>query len=543
MAGSIAPPIPPPYFALAMSSGLLDFFTLEASEYVEHLDGLVARAAGGPPELEGFLRSARALRGSATMAKVGGVADVAAALERVAHALQAGVVPWSAVLRGAAVAAIDDLKILIRGVRSWGDKETARAAARTHELAGYAPAAAAAGSAAPHASVFLATEADEIARRLSEFAENPTGPSAFAATLQRVRGLRGIALLKDIPPFPEVVDALDQAAKSFEMGGAVTPALRALFFAASHVLGDGSTALLRGTRPSTESAALTAFAAAAAAFGGGASQGDDVVPISTLFPDDGAPGLVSAAPTPPTTAAGRFRTDVLSHAEHLRALAGDAARAVDFATRERLGRELGTASQALARMATSFGESSLAAFFAEQREPAAQLEMTALAALDLACQLLTTASGVGTAEILQHVSAAVDSWRQAPGPLHAPAPVPLHSTVPLPLHLGMVDIGSLAPTDAPSLVSSGATSSGEALHALLERGIDGLSALDDAPLVEPVAYDDDVTVPIEDLVYRGRDALERAIELRDVLRQDDGPPDAAMLAELFDLLELAATTE
>jgi hypothetical protein len=462
------------------------------------------------------------------------------------------VVPWNAALRGAAVAAIDDLKILIRGVRNWGDGETARAVARTRELAGYAPAAAAAGSAALHASTFLATEAAEIARRLAEFAENPTGPSAFAATLQRVRGLRGIALLKDNPPLPEVVDALDQAAKSFEMGGAVTPNLRALFSAASQVLADGSTALMRGGRPSTESAALTAFAAAAAALGGGGSPGDDVVPISALFPDDGAPGLVRAAPTPPTTAARRFRTEVLSHAEHLRALSGDAARAVDFATRERLGRELGSASHALARMATSFGESSLAAFFEAQREQAALLGMTALASLDQACQLLTMASDVSTTEILRRLGAvAVPATRQAPDSSHAPAPVPLHPTVPLPLHPSplpsphseMVDIATLAPAGAPSLVNAAASRSGDALHALLERGIEGLGALDDEPLVEPVAHDDDVTVPIGDLIYRGRDALERAIELRDAIRQSGGAPDSDMLAELFDLLELAATTD
>jgi len=53
----------------------------------------------------------------------------------------------------------------------------------------------------------------------------------------------------------------------------------------------------------------------------------------------------------------------------------------------------------------------------------------------------------------------------------------------------------------------------------------------------------DVVVPIEDLVYRGRDALDRAIELRDLLKQASGAPDPAMLAELFDLLELAATSD
>lgn len=523
--GSIAPPSPLPYFALAMSSGLLDFFTLEASEYVEHLDGLVAKAAGGPPELEGFIRSARALRGSATMAKVGGVAEVAVALERVARAMQSGSLAWDAALRGACVATIDDLKILIRGVRSWGDREDTRATARARELSGFAPAAAAAGSAAPNASAFLAAEAAQIARRLAEFAEHPAGPAAFAATMQRVRGLRGIALLKDLPPLPEVVDALDQAAKSFEMGGSVTPALRTLFSAAARVLADGGDALMRGDRPSTASDSLMTFAAAAAAFGGGNPQGDEVVPISALFPDDGAPGLVSAAPSPPTTTAGRFRLEVVSHCEHLRKLVADASRAVDAATRERLGRELGTATHALSRMAASFGEQPLAAFFAEQREQAAMLGRAALETLDRVSQLLATTGSDSTAEILRRLA------------------VPVHSTVSVPLHPGLVDIGTLAPADIPSLVSAGPATSGDALHDMLERGIVGLSGLDDAPLVEPTAFADDVTVPIEDLVYRGRDALERAIELRDVIRQDGGPPDTAMLAELFDLLELAATTD
>jgi len=512
-----------------MSSGLLDFFTLEASEYVEHLDGLVAKAAGGPPELEGFIRNARALRGSATMAKVGGVADVASALERVARALQSGALTWNDALRGAAVAAVDDLKILIRGVRTWGESETTRAAARSHELAGFAPAAAAAGSAAPNASVFLATEATEIARQLAEFAANPVGPSALAPTLQRVRGLRGIALLKDLPPLPEVVDALDQAAKTFEMGGAVTPALRALFSSAADVLADGSIALMRGDRPSTASSSLTTFAAAAAAFGGGVSQGDDVIPISALFPDDGSPGLVSAAPTPPTTTARRFRMEVVSHAEHLRRLVGDAARAVDAATRERLGRELGSASHALSRMAVSFGESPLAAFFAGQREQAALLGRAALDALERACQLLASPEGASTADVLRILdTAAAQPAETVPG---------------TPSTSDLVDIGTLAPADLPSLVSAGPATSGDALHDLLERGIAGLSGLEETPLAQPAALPTDVTVPIEDLVYRGRDALDRAIEIRDVIRQGGGAPDSEMLAELFDLLELAATTD
>jgi hypothetical protein len=45
-------------------------------------------------------------------------------------------------------------------------------------------------------------------------------------------------------------------------------------------------------------------------------------------------------------------------------------------------------------------------------------------------------------------------------------------------------------------------------------------------------------VPIESLLYRGRAALDRAVEIRDELRAaPTGNPTA--LDELFDLLELA----
>ena len=545
-----------------MSSGLLDFFTLEASEYVEHLDGLVAAARGGPPDMDACIRHARALRGSATMAKVGGIADVAGALERSAHALQAGTLRWNDALRGAFVAAIDDLKILIRGVRTWGAAESSRAAARAQELAAFAPVASSAATAAPYASSFLATETAEIARSLLAFSENPTGSAAFAAPLQRVRALRGIALLKDLPPLPEIVDSLDQAAKSFELGGAVTPALRSLFSAAAVVLADSSMALTRGDRPATASDSLTAFAAAAAAIPGGAAVADDIVPISALFPDDGAPGLVSAAATPPTTAAQRFRLEVASHAEHLRRLVSDATQAGDAATRERLARELGASTRALARLSTSFGETPLAAFLEEQRAQAALLASAALGALDRACQLLSAPHGKTTAEIVHALQpsgreALVDIRSLAPdaeptivdiatlAPDAEPPIVDIATLAP-DAESAMVDIASLAPDGEPSLVSrppSGTGSSGDALAAMLRSGLAGLSGLEENPLAEPTTVSSDVVVPIEDLVYRGRDALDRAIELRDLLKQASGAPDPAMLAELFDLLELAATSD
>jgi hypothetical protein len=46
-------------------------------------------------------------------------------------------------------------------------------------------------------------------------------------------------------------------------------------------------------------------------------------------------------------------------------------------------------------------------------------------------------------------------------------------------------------------------------------------------------------VPIAALLYRGRSALDRAIELRDRLRRAGGSPAPEVLDEIYDLLDLA----
>jgi len=55
-------------------AGFLEFFILEASEYVEQLDGLLNAAGSSAPDIAAFQRTARALRGTATIRRAGGVA-------------------------------------------------------------------------------------------------------------------------------------------------------------------------------------------------------------------------------------------------------------------------------------------------------------------------------------------------------------------------------------------------------------------------------------------------------------------------------------
>jgi chemotaxis protein histidine kinase CheA len=104
---------------MSVTVGLLDFYILEASEYVDQLDALVGAAVNGPPESTPFITAARALRGSSTMAKLLRMAELAGSVERVGRGLRDASVRWSPELRAAIVAAVDDIRVLLRTVRGW----------------------------------------------------------------------------------------------------------------------------------------------------------------------------------------------------------------------------------------------------------------------------------------------------------------------------------------------------------------------------------------------------------------------------------------
>jgi hypothetical protein len=47
-------------------------------------------------------------------------------------------------------------------------------------------------------------------------------------------------------------------------------------------------------------------------------------------------------------------------------------------------------------------------------------------------------------------------------------------------------------------------------------------------------------VPIQELLYRGQRAIERAAEIRRALKKSGTPPTRALVDELVDLVELAS---
>ncbi len=523
-----------------MTGGLLDFFTLEASEYVEELDGLVSRASSAAPDPALFGRTVRALRGSATMAKVEGVATLAVALERLAKQVKDGQLPWDAASRGVAISAIDDAKILIRAVRTWGAAEDARVAERVAEIDRIAPRG---KTAAPQktGNAYLAAAAADAAAGLLAFAENPGAPDGLAAVMNKVRAMRGVAALKDLPPLAEVVDAVDAAAKAIEIGhDSATSERRRLFRAAARVLLEGGDAVRAGGSPPLDSVAVREFAHASATLSAGAGDGDDVVPIAALLAT--GENVVQPSTNPPTTAAQRFRLEVVSQAEHLRRLVADGRAAADAATRERLSRELRGAVRALARAAQSFGAVEISNLFIAAERSAADLAGGALDVLDRAAMLLSANDAAPAAMAGQFVALSAELSASAGRPASTTPPSesaarPV-STTPAAAR-PQTPVAMRAATPAPSAPAAVAPS-GQALHQLLSTGIAGLAPLGEERLAAPLVGDEDDVIPVEDLLFRGKDALQHALQLGDQLRAGTAAPDAETLAELYDLLQLAA---
>ena len=538
-----------------MTGGLLDFFTLEANEYVDQLDDLVSRATATPPLPDPFARAARGLRGAATMAKLKGIADVAAGLERLARQVRDGKLSWDTASRGVAIAAVDDLKFLVRGARTWGESEDRRAANRVAELDHVAPRTLVQHQRGKGAA-FLAHAAAEAATGLLSYADHPTSLDDFAETMRRVRALRGVAALKDLPPLAEVVDAVDAAAKPIEIGQEdATAERRRLFRAAARVLVEGGEAIRVGGLPPTDTTAVRDFAHAADTLRAGERETDQVVPISTLLPEGPMGAYITASQNPPTTAAQRFRLEVVSQAEHLRRLVADGRAAIDAATRDRVGRELRGAVRSLARAAQSFAATEIANLFLAAERGAAGLDQRALWVLDEAGSELSRPIGIAPEELAQRFRALVDRLTGTPpAPVTAiparqrrtssPTPVSATPISGTPVSGTPVRGTPVRGTPALGVASQGGKGNsgvrGAELSALLSTGIAGLEPLATTHLASPLSGPDDDIVSIDELLYRGKEALARALSIGDDLRGSTEPPDPARLHELYDLLQLAS---
>lgn len=536
--------------------GLMHFFILEATDYIDRLDSLLTSAGDEGPDSSAFGRYARNLRGSATMSRQMGIADVASALERLARALRNRAIRWDQSVHGPVVGAVDDLRILVRAVRTPGSDESPRVRARIDELAKLVPASVTAfatpSQSQPNGAItFLAGEAAELARAIDHLVSAPDDDNARAHPAERVRALRGVAELKDIPALGEVVDAVESTLKSLELGAQHVASTRqkTLLTAAAAILRRIARDIASRGRASDDIPELASFKSALAATEQDAGRGDRIVPIAQLFHDDEGPHILTTAPQPPTSAAERFRLEVVSLAEHLRGVVAHARSHRAPEEREKNQRELRSALRALGSAANSFGEKQVARFSAEWSVRVATLNDAQLEALDRAAALLANPA-TRPEEVARGLERLAAPRAPQPGVRGAPAgalgDADVAAILRTPTPMSAVPV-TRAPSPAPvkpdntrvaTREPAARTPTGRELRDYLQTGIAGFGALEATPLSNPAVIPDETIVPIEQLLYRGKAALSRARELRDEML-GARVPQRETIEELFDLLDLA----
>jgi chemotaxis protein histidine kinase CheA len=180
--------------AARVPSRLFDFFRREAEEYVKQLGNVLGRSTEPDQVAKRELLSlTRALRGSATMVRCTPLADLVAAMERIARSLQSGRLPWSVSLRETLRSTVSQLGPLVAAARNWSAEAGERARALGADLAQFAgppPARSAAGAvpvaqlfhsdSGPHVLYVAATPQTQFEQQLRELATS-TDTATLAA--------------------------------------------------------------------------------------------------------------------------------------------------------------------------------------------------------------------------------------------------------------------------------------------------------------------------------------------------------------------------
>jgi chemotaxis protein histidine kinase CheA len=527
----------------------LDFFVLEAGEYVEQIDGVLLRATASGPDADQLQRISRALRGSATMARLPMFAELSSAVEAIGRGLRQGGVAWNEALKGALTSAVDDLKILVRAARSWSAAEDEWALKRLNDLSKFVqvPLTAAPASTAtpPLSTSYFIAETANIAAGLELLATRPDDKANGLNVLARVRAMRGVSGVRDVPGLSEASEAAEAAIRPMEMGEPRLSDERVnVLRAASELLRVISTGLSTGETVTTTTPQYTQFLAALDAMLADVAGADRVIAISDLFYNDRGPHVVFAAPNPPTTPAQRFRMEVVSLGEHLHRVIDEARAAKDEIQREHARGELGRALRAIRATAASFGQMAVAQTVEAYLERTGNLNVSAL---DAIASFATTISPAATAPTPVAQANAIPSSRQtmprsAIGTPTTPPPFAAQEQheAGTPSSDQRARVMAAVPTP-PTPVPPAPARPPKSLKSVaisLDSTIAAFESMSNERLAEPVDIGDEV-LPVDALLYRGRAALDRALEIRDEIRRSNAPPTPELLEELYDLVELA----
>jgi hypothetical protein len=535
--------------------GPIDFFALEAGEYLEHLAKLAGEPGGPPPE--DFVRFSRALRGSALMANQPQVARAAAGLEGVARSYREHTRAWDAALAEVVGQAVEDLKLLVRRSRNWSDDDQLRAqrvAQSLEAISGRPPEGSRPGRPAPvgelNAGVraFVAREGALVASALDRAARaleaEPDAREPLHNILRRMQSLRGLAALAELSPLPELLDSLEVAVGDLTRSWAPPEGVSEVFDAAAQ-------ALTRASRDVAEKGRPEPDATEARRFAGLLLQRflseRDVVDITTLAPD-GAKSIVTLGNAPEPLAAMSFGSvELVSHGEFLAQAADELDRTASATQRHLRLFGLSGALQS-ARLGTTTGIGpALERFGAAARQAiadtAAGREPRGLSAVLRSAGTLLR----GLTPESDPVAVALDLESLASRVTTEPPPVTQVGT--REPEEAVVPIETLAPAALPSVEDASLAGSFLTYSRLVATGNGPGASLDllvaggpgPAPAPGPEAPP---VLDIGALLYRGESALRRADAVRQVIvvRLREGADLAGvrpLLDELLDLVPLA----
>jgi chemotaxis protein histidine kinase CheA len=327
--------------------GMLDYFAMEASEYLERLRSLVdAPEAPAPAEL---VRYSRALRGAALMANQQPIARAANGLEGLARAVRDGQRSWDGGTKDIALRAVESLTGYVKRSAQWtqADGQAAEQLAKDLEaLAGgtitplrtpsTSASAAAEGAAATldaGARAFLARESALISSALGQAAQAlrtaPPAKDVLQGVLRRMQPLRGLAALGDLPPLPDLLETVDRAITEIGRSEAPPAGAAEVFEAAAKALTRAAQDVTERGLPNADAEesqhfarlTLRAFATTSGA-----------VSIATLLAE-GSPVETGSPTTPPVTGTVE-RVELVSQGEYFAAAANELDRARSITQRD-----------------------------------------------------------------------------------------------------------------------------------------------------------------------------------------------------------------
>jgi len=578
---------------MAQATAMLDFFVLEASDYLERLDAVVQARAGAPPAGDEFVRLTRAFRGSALMANQQVMARAAQGLETAARAVRDGRLAWDERVRSDVIRAVDDCKILLRRVKSpeAGDADRAEAIGLGLErLAGPATTAPARGHVTgldAGGRAFVGREAAAIASALDRVARaltaDPGGRDALHGVFTAMSQLRGVAILNDLPPLADLLSAVDGAVKIVTATtGPASPQVAAVFDAAARALARAAREVVEAGRPVAESAEAHGFASALLNVFVRVSE---PVPIELLCAHAEGPAIVTAG-RPPAGGEGPPRAELVSQGEFLAAVAAELGRADNTVVRDlrlfvvgaALKPLIATDGSALGRALAGFADAgwwaigtgaaaaeperfaevvSDAASTLQSADRADEARVTQLLGAHASRLLLRLPYPLPSLHDREFLPPPVAAQPAAPAPVIAPplAPAPLRPAEPAPARAPAVtapDEGGLAAswTTYEALIAERGLSRGpleEFLGLPLPRttrpGATPAPAVE-LPIVpiESLAPSEPAVVPIVSLLYDRAGAHRRLRELRGELDTAlaaagiAAPTVHDLLAEVFDLV-------